>query len=365
MQVNAIKVGELPDFVSGSIWQKLSPKPVTLLRAVSQFHNPRANANDLALIIAHENNQLLGLVGLLPDYIHGEPDLPVSSNTCWWADPEKGRQIALPLFLRAFALCNQRMFMTDCTPHTISILRKTNWFDFPEMHPGIRGFLKFNFQEVIPQKVPRLQLLKPLLKVADTLLNFSFLPFHYFCRVRFSERHLKTEFVSKMELELHQFITSHSASEFVRRSVIELEWILQFPWIRQKTGEKNENHVDYPFSHMVRSFEQYVLKISEGNKTVGVIMISIRDGYMKVPYAYMEKENAVKVLQVIYQQALQKNATTLTVFHPELAEEMQRGKHPFIFRKKIRRLVAISKTLTKLHQKYSRLQDGDGDMVFT
>jgi hypothetical protein len=201
--------------------------------------------------------------------------------------------------------------------------------------------------------------------VADTLLNFSFLPFHYFCRVRFSERHLKTEFVSKLEQELHQFITSHSASEFVRRSVIELEWILQFPWIRLKTGEKNENHVDYPFSHMVRSFEQYVLKISEGNKTVGVIMISIRDGYMKVPYAYMEKENAVKVLQVIYQQALQKNATTLTVFHPELAEEMQRGKHPFIFRKKIRRLVAISKTLTKLHQKYSRLQDGDGDMVFT
>ncbi len=365
MKLAEIKVSELPDFIDGSLWQQLTPKPLTSLRAISQYQNPRAHPNDTALIIAYDDNVLVALVGLLPNFIHGQPNELVNSNTCWWVDAEKGKQLAIPLFLKALALCDQRMFMTNCTPHTLSILKKTNWFDFPETKPGTRGFLKFNSHEIIPAKFPATKKFKLLLKLADQTLNFLLIPRQRIIRSRFLKNVPKIEYLNTLNQELYQFIESHSQNEFIRRTGQELEWIVKFPWIKEKKFSKSLTPVDYPFSYIVDSFEQYFLKITESGQTIGLLFISIRDGHMKIPYVYFESENLRAILQVIYMQALLKNAVTLTTFNPELSDAMLKGKHPFIFRKKIKRLMAISKSLSEFHLKYPLIQDGDGDVVFT
>ena len=366
MQLAEITVAELPDFVKSDLWQQLTPKPLTFLRAISQFRNPRANQNDYALIFAHENNILIGLVGLLPDLINGQPGKPVSSNTCWWVHPEKGKQLAIPLFLKAFALCNQRMFMTDCTPHTISILEKTNWFDFPETSPGIRGFMKFNLHEVVPAKLPSLSKIKPLLKLTDYTLNLLLIPYQKIVRSRIMKNNgLEVEYLVSLDSELHAFIENHSQNEFTRRSGKELEWIIQNPWIMEKNPDHSVSRVEYPFSHSVESFGQYFVKISANSQTIGLLFISIRDGHLKVPYAYFHEKNARQVLKVIYQQAIIKKAITLTIFYPKLVNLMDSVLNPFIFKKKIKRLVALSKQLPGYYQTYHEFQDGDGDVVFT
>ena len=362
MQIKEIKVAELPDFVNSELWQQLTPKPLTKLRALSQFHNPRAQGEDTALIIAYEKDTLIGLVGLLPHLINGQGSQPACSNTCWWAHPEKGKQVAIPLFLKAFALCGQRMFMTDCTPHTIGILRKTNWFEFPETPKGIRGFLKFNLHEIIPRKLPSARKLLPLLKFSDQAMNILLAPYLILMRSRFSSEDLKVEILSSLNKEQYQFIENHSPNEFTRRSGKELEWIVQFPWV--KTQEDGQG-LDYPFSHLVKGFEQYFVSIISSGQPVALLMISLRDGHMKVPYAYFQDKNAIMVLKEIYREALLKNAVTLTVFYPPLVAAMDSSANPFIFQKKIKRLVAVSKQLTGLYRQFPNLQDGDGDVVFT
>lgn len=365
MQIAEIKVADLPGFVSSNHWQQLAPKPLTILRAISQSLNPRANPDDIALIIAHENNTLVGLVGLLPDLINGQDDQKVSSNTCWWVDPEKGKQLAIPLFLRAFALCNQRMFMTDCTPHTLSILKKTNWFDFPDVAPGIRGFLKFNLNEIFPAKLPSIRRLKPLLKLADQTLNFLLLPYQKLQKFSILNKVEEVEYLDSIDPELQVFIENNSQNEFSRRSGKELEWILNFPWIKGKNDCESVAPVDYPFSYIVENFEQYLVKITASGQTIGLLQISVRDGHLKVPYSWFQEKDANCVLQVIYLQALLKNAVALTVFSPRLIAAMDSVSHPFIFRKKIKRLIAVSKHLAGLYNKYPEIQDGDGDIVFT
>lgn len=362
MQIKEIKVAELPDFVNSELWQQLYPKPLTKLRAVSQFHNPRAQGEDTALIIAYENDTLFGLVGLLPHLINGQTNEPACSNTCWWAHPEKGKQVAIPLFLKAFTLCGQRMFMTDCTPHTIGILRKTNWFEFPETPYGIRGFLKFNLHEIIPSKVPSARKLKPLLKFSDKAMNILLAPYHMIVRSRFSDEDLKVEYLPSLNKEQYQFIENHSHNEFTRRSGTELEWIVNFPWIKTQDEEQG---IDYPFSHVVKSVEQYFVDITLSGQTIALLMVSLRDGHMKVPYAYFHDKDAGEVLKVIYREALLKNAVTLTLFCSPLVAAMDSAAHPFIFKKKIKRLVAVSKQLSGLYRQFPTLQDGDGDVVFT
>jgi len=365
MLIKEIKVAELPDFVKSDLWQQLNPKPLTDLRAISQFHNPRANPNDIALIIAYENQQLIGLVGLFPNLINGQVGQTAYSNTCWWAHPVKGKQLAIPLFLKAYALCGQRMFMTDCTPHTLSILEKTNWFEFPDTTPGIRGFLKFNLHEIIPSKLPLTRKLTPLFKLSDQTLNFLLTPYQKIVRFKFNNNAQKVEKLTTLNEELYAFIENHSQNEFTRRSGKELEWTMQFPWIKTKNIEQQSTPIEYPFTYIVESFEQYFIKITSSQLTIGLLFISIRDGQMKVPYAYFNEKNASQVLKVIYQQALLKNVVTLTVFCPQLVNAMNSAPHPFIFRKKIKRLMAISKILSDVYLQYPQFQDGDGDVVFT
>jgi len=365
MLIKEIMVAELPDFVNSNLWQQLNPKPITDLRAISQFHNPRANPNDIALIIAYENQLLIGLVGIFPNLINGQTGQTAYSNTCWWAHPQKGKQIAIPLFLKAFALCGQRMFMTDCTPHTLGILEKTNWFEFPDTTTGIRGFLKFNLHEIIPSKLPSTRILTPLLKMFDQTFNFILSPYRKAFRFKLKRNILTVELLKSLNEELYTFINNHSQNEFIRSSGKELEWIIQFPWIKTKNVDQSLTPFEYPFSYIVESFEQYFVKITSSDLTIGLLFISIRDGHMKVPYAYFNEKDAHQVLQVIYQQALLKNVVTLTVFCPQLVDVMASVPHPFLFRKRIKRLMAISKQLAAAYLQYPRMQDGDGDVVFT
>jgi hypothetical protein len=387
MQIREITIGELADFVHSDLWQQLQPKPITLPRAISQSLNPRAHTEDVALIIAFEENRLIALVGILPNYIHGQKDQKAASNTCWWADAAKGRQIAFPLLMKAFALCQEQMFMTDLTPHTLSILEKTGRFDFPVIPYGIRGFLKFNLHEVLPVKMPSLQKIRPLLRFLDNSMNVFLSPFRIINKTKFKVKHItaepqtgqavfnrsfnlvdkeiKIQILNSLNEEIHAFIEGHSRDEFIRRSGKDLEWIVNYPWITTKDQHLYSPGMNYPFSYLVKSFEQYFLHLSVSGKTLALLLISIRDGHMKVPYAYFDKSDAPLILKEIYRQALLKEAVTLTLFLPELVNEMRSGAHPFIFKKQIRRLAAVSKLLSPLFSQYPRLQDGDGDVVFT
>lgn len=387
MQIREITIGELPAFVKSELWQQLQPKPITPLRAISQSLNPKAGPMEVALLIAFEENRLLALAGILPGSIHGQADQKASANTCWWADPAKGRQVAFPLLMKALALCRERMYMTDLTPHTLSILEKTGRFKFPPVPFGMRGFLKFNLHEILPSKKPSLRKLKPLLRLSDHAMNLLFSPLRMFNSKRFGmkyvkaettpgqavsnrfslsgQKNLKIETLDSLSKELHTFIEEHSQNEFICRSGHDLEWIIRHPWIKTQKQATSADAFDYPFSHIVRQFEQYFVHLSTSEKTIGLLFISIRDGHMKVPYAYFNENDAPLILNVIYHQAVLKKALTLTLFRPELVQQMHSAPHPFILRKQIKRMAAVSKPLSALFQQYPHLQDGDGDVVFT
>lgn len=365
MQIREITIGELDDFAKSGLWQQLQPKPITPLRAVSQSKNPRAHPGDVALVIAYEGNTLAGLAGILPDAVNGQVDQKAYSNTCWWVNESEGRRLALPLFMKALAHCRERMFLTDMTPHTLAILEKTNWFEFPAMTSGRRGYLKFNLHEVLPAKRPNLGKLTPLIRLFDKGLNLLFSPLRMINRKRFGLKNIKVEIPGSLNQELHVFMEQHSSHEFTRRGALDLEWIVRYPWIKTQQEATLADAFNYPFSHIVHRFEQYFVHLSTSGKTIGLLLISIREGHMKVPYAYFDQNDAPLIVKAIYGQAVLKKAVTLTLFRPSLVEAMQSAPHPFLFRKSIRRLAAVSRELSGLYRQYPDLQDGDGDVVFT
>jgi len=358
MIIREITVGELPGFIASEEYRRLEPKPVTKERAVSQFHNPRANPADTALVYAAEGDDLLGFVGLLPDFIHGNPSLPASSNTGWWVHSEKGRSVAMLLFARAFQGCNRRMFLTDATLRSKEILQRTGWFHFSEPVEGVKVILRFYFGKLL-RKRSASRLPVAVADLADSLLN-GVLSF-FFRRFPGTEEFQVTAASAKDE-KVARFIRQHNQDELIARGSRELEWILQYPWLQ--TGDPSGT-VHYPFSHYTKSFRQQLLAVTRNGQLEGVALFSVRDNHASLPCFYAPPEARCQVQAALLQYLLHQKADSLTVFHPAWVAFLKTSKIKAVYWKKLVRYSAVSGELLPLREKFPVLQDGDGDVIFT
>lgn len=361
MIIHEIRTGDLPAFIESSLFRSLSPKPITRMRALSQFQNPRASPDDVALIIACEENTLLAMAGLLPDYIGGDPGLHASSNSGWWAHPVKGRHLALPVFARAMKCCKHRMFLTDCTPRSRDVLGRTGWFEFLEPVPGMKTVFRFYFHRMIRQRIDN-KILSLMGKVADIILNGTIRP-AFFCR----QQHDKlSNFViterENLDVPLSRFITDHSRQEFIRRTSKELEWIVKWKWLQT---ERPENNGDYPFSDYTGSFRQFYLIFSSQAKTIALVLLNIRENHATVPCFYCEDGAEEPVWSALHGYLIRKQIVTFTSFMPEYIRTMEKYRLPALYKKRVVRHIAVTKELLPLLRCHPRLQDGDGDIIFT
>ena len=150
MKLRLISIAELPAFVQSTAFQQLSKIPITPLRAISQSHNPRAEKEDIALVIAEdEAGQLLSYMGCLPDRLAAAPEVKICWCSCWWTDPEKGQAAAIPVFYKALESWGGNMFFDALPPHSVAILERLKFVDFKNI-PGVQYNSRFKFAKALP-----------------------------------------------------------------------------------------------------------------------------------------------------------------------------------------------------------------------
>lgn len=361
MQITEVKVGELIDFIESEQFKQFQPKPITELRAVSQFNNPDAKAEDTALIIAHENAQVIGFAGLLPRNTNGSA-LHVCSNTCWWADSKKGKGIALPLLFSALKKYDSQMYLTDCPPYTNLILEKTGHFIFYEPRKGIRGIMRFYFADIFTKKHKSLKKLKGIFTFVDLILNFLWSPFYYRFLKKYQEHQLDFIPVNSVNKEIEMFVKTHSENEFIGKSSAILEWIKKYPWVTESI--KKEPY-EYPFSHQVKKYELEYFELRKNGKLKAFVAFSIRDNLAKLPFLYFDNNNLEEVMYSIYWYILKKKYDSIIVFHPAIVSFLKVNKLPFIYKKNELKIVGTTKVLQNSFSEKPLFQDGDGDVIFT
>jgi hypothetical protein len=359
MNIREVKVSELVDFVESEEYSRLDVKPISPLRAVSQFYNPVANPDDTALVFASENNILLGFAGLLPDKLNID-DSPVSSNSGWWIKPGKNH-LALPIFLRALQKCNNRMFFTDCSAQTKSILEKTGLFGFLPQINGERYFLRFCLSEVMNRK-GAYEMVTSAFGMFDIALNSLF---SLRMKLFMTSKKLKNASIYAVPViddELSEFITEHSHDNILKQTGQKLNWIMLHSWL---TTDQSTAGIRYPFSYRVENYSQEILLIKKQNEICGVLLLTIRDGMASVPYIFYRKEYIKDIaLQIrVYLENIK--AESVVVFNPQLRRAMKIAGFPSVYTKKITRFAGYSNDLKPTFEKNRYFQDGDGDVAFT
>ena len=147
----------------------------------------------------------------------------------------------------------------------------------------------------------------------------------------------------------------------MRRGKQELEWIKRYPWVLEQ--EEDADSRRYYFSSVSKRFFYQQVEFQDNTGNISAfMMIAIRNNHLTVPYVFYSKDMESILVKFLFNTMLDFQLNVLTVFHPELSEEIRKTNSPFLFKKKILRPYFLPKTLDLPDLAF---QDGDGDCVFT
>jgi len=361
MNFTEIKVADLPGFIESEEYARLQPKPISPLRAISQFKNPQANKDDIALVFISENNTLLAFAGMLSHELK-DNHKHIYSNSGWWVHPQLGQQFAIPVLLKAFQLCNKRMILTECSSHTWNIIEKTRLFSFYPPVKGTRYFLRFYSGDIVSKRSSNQLIALPFL-FADKIINTL-------CSIRYT-RLLKRKSTKKYSINLHQslppdlgqFIEKHSGEHILKQDINLLNWIVKNPWI---TTSLEASKINYPFTNHTTSFKQEFLEIKKGEQTLVLLLLSIRDKHASIPYIYYETNSLTEIAPLIWDHLIRLKVNSLIIFKHEIRDAIERNGKIWLFKKNIIRFAGYSKHLNSIFTPVEfSFQDGEGDIAFT
>jgi hypothetical protein len=367
MKFIEIKVKELNSFVDSVEFGQMKFLPITTLRARSQSINPAADANDVALIYAlNEENLLVGYIGLLPANIYSEKVSKIYFLSCWWTHPVAGRGVAMKLFFKMLELTNRKAFFFHMPEKMTAILKALGDYSFPEPYEGFKGFLRLDIQDWLLRGKPGLSFLKPLLFASDTILN---IPVSLRLQLKKSQlvKQIKyrTELISEPDEEVLNFVSKITSGKTVFRNIKEIEWIIRNPWISNDSTRYKTEADRYNFSLLAKRWEQHWIKICYEKEVKGIAYLTIRNGVASIPYLWFESGGSGEISKCIAILLIEMKVKAFQTYNQQLISGFSEIENLFIHKRPTRRHIGWSNEMDPLMHNGFMLQDGDGDAVFT
>lgn len=370
-----ITVGQLTAFIESPQYLQSEVVPISPQRAHSQAHNPQAAPDDIALILAYdEKNILCGYLGILPDMVQNQK---VAWLSCIWVDNRvRGQGIAKKLVVAAEKAYPNRLLLTQFTPAAHQLYIKLNLFADFARPEGLRCYLRADLQTILPNKKPFLRYFRPFLATFDTVANTILSPFSYFKQRRNQQQlqNIKIKYHTYLPPHISQYIKYFDIKDFDIKDFAEnegrLSWIYNYPWLLS-APLPDDNSQKYHFSSVEKSFACVMVELSEKNeagqdKTIAFFMLNHRKNLLKIPYLYANPAAAPNVLAFISQYMQKEKLATFLCFQPALLAALKAQNFGFFSQKKQRHHYMASKELLTLVD-YNQIhwQDGAGDAAFT
>jgi GNAT superfamily N-acetyltransferase len=372
MIIKKIYHKDLKEFIESGEYQKSAYLPISSIRGLSQTNNPRAVPDDLVLVMVFENNEMQGYLGVLPDDLYFKNDMGPSLRehagwlSCMWVNPElRGKGIAKILINTVFEAWDNRILVTEFTAAAKGLYDRSGQFIDLAKPEGIRAYMRLNLSYLLPAKNPdKWTKFKFILTVADKLANIIF-------DIRKSlirKKKVPFTILSEFDHEARNFIEQNrSDKELMNRSITDLEWIVKNPWLN--SGQKADDFSKrYHFSSVADFFAFRIMKVyNKENQLAAVLILSIRDKNLKIPYAYTKADSANFAAVAVEQFVREEKLNMLTLFQPDLVEAIKKNCSSFFLIRRLQRHYIISKKFekNKVNSNSISIQDGDADVAFT
>jgi hypothetical protein len=367
--IKTYTIADLEALLSDQNFWKLDPLPITKQRIVSQMRNPRASKEDLALLVAFDNGQVVAYTGGFPDrvYLNGSSQKACCMTTAW-AHPSRRRQ-GIVSKMRAIMqeAYEGRLYVSEMSAAAFNGLVSNG--NFTQLKPmkfhqlGIR----FSVLDVLPGRLKHYKKLYPLYHGIETLANLPIKPRQFLWKAKNKmDEAYRVEYLAEIDKETALFIEKHQKNELIRRGAPELDWITRYPWVIQAPFP-DVSTPKYFFSTVARSFCYIKYRIIDASGEIkAFVMLRLREGRLLVPYAYFEESDADIVGRFLCHQMIGLGVTKFETCNMLLINQIKKLNFPIASERSRDRNTVLSIGLAKgADLETIRLQDGDGDKVFS
>lgn len=354
---------QLAQFVNDAEFERLPFIPISRHRAASHIANPRAEDDDVLLLVAYDDDVPVGYLGVLPDRIYGDngPERCGWLSCMWVDEQQRGKRIAQQLLERCFSLWDERILVTEFTAPAKRLYDRSGIFRPLARPTGLRLYIRSDLATILPPKRRLFARAAPLLRAFDRVAN-ALLDVRLRL-LRADLEGLSVEYVSRVDEEAEAFILARQQGQVFRRGGAELNWILAHPWIISAL-EKDTLNSRYHFSSVERLFAFHAIKVRDAQGVlVAFIVLAQRNDAMKMPYAYGDD---ALVWTVVRAELLRLRISTFTVFHPGVVGRIGVQGSPALHVRPVHREYIVSKRFDALLGPSAPvIQDGDADCSFT
>lgn len=367
ISIQKIALEELEEFYNSKDFIKLKNKPISSARVQSYMHNPRANKKDIVLYLAFLKKELVGYRSIWGDTFYtGEQQVSFGWLSGSWVHPKHRRKgVSTLIFKEVAADWQHKLMYTNYAESSKSLYDKTNQFSALHRLEGVRFYIRFCLADILPKKKNIFKTFKIVWILLDGVFNL-FLDVMLSFKVSQNENSVHVKVNEPWNTALLEFTDSFIHKNLFQRGRMEFNWIQKYPWVLSDKKAKAESK-SYYFSCFSKQFESNRYSMySKENILIGFLLISIRAGHMKIPYAYFYKENRKEVAAFIANQCLKNKLKTFVSYNETLNKEIQ-NQLSFITKKQFTQKYFMTNDLKK-HFKSSQeiaIQSGDGDVIFT
>ncbi len=368
MEIRHIKASELVEFAEKASSYYKADIPITPWRALSQAKNPFARADDVLLIVAEENQELLGYMGILPGIIANNSSERIYWNTCWWSNPASGAMVSITLLSEFMNLTSKRVAFSDLSQRTQTIIQKLG---FSIMERGgvlmnLRSALhsRSAFRKKSDFKSKALFLIRKtgVFLVLDMLLNL-------FRRSVFGKLEKNPEVgilkIQNPGEEFYSFIKDHAHEAITLPTSKHIKWWFSDSWLVGENANTKNTSGNYFFSSLCKHFDLWALVVKRHETIIGSAILSRKDGVLKTHYLYYSPENKRHFFNALLTNIVEENGNKrLISFHEEFADFLIKESRIKNRIKKLKRYTAISTIFSDKDREFW-FQDGDGDYIFT
>jgi hypothetical protein len=350
----------LNEFIQSEEFRTMPHLPISFHRAVSHINNPRADDDDILLILIYQN-ELIGYLGILPDYIfcHSVQE-KIGWMSCIWTHYNyRGKGIAKLLTQTAVETYNNKIFCTEFTPEAENLYNRLGLFDALVTKHGLRFYRRSCLSKILPQKYPLLIFLFSFLNGIDFIINLIHDRFLY--QKQSLSQHYQYEIIEKPDCSCFDFVQKELSNQLTRRSKQEFDWITDYPWIKE-SNEISPESKRYNFSSESKRFKIIYLKILKNNLLVALLMVSLRDKHMKVQYAFVTTGHEKATTEIINNLMFKYKIDIFTCYHSFL--NLNHKNNISCIKKKIIHRKYLQSNGFNIFASENMFQDGDGDCVF-
>jgi GNAT superfamily N-acetyltransferase len=367
ISIRKISLQELEDYSCSAGYEKLENKPISKARVHSYLANPRANKKDIVLFMAFYLEELIGYRTVWADtfFIENKEEKFGWLSGSWVHPKHRRKGVSTFIFKEVLKEWDCRLMYTNYAEASKSLYDKTQQFSFLHQLNGTKFYTRFSLGDILPKKKKIFEFTKSFWQFLDTVLNLFF-------DLRFSIVKSKKEAafnIKKNELwttTISSFLDGFISDNLFQRNEKEFNWIQKYPWILSDEDIK-EKSKKYHFSSYAKQFESNFYTVyNKEDKIIGCLLVNVKEGHLKIPYAYFDKEAESEIADFIVNKSIKMKVKTIVVYDKSIANQLN-NKLSFIKKKPFVQNYFMTKKIANsfIKAKKVQIQTGDGDIVLT